>query len=133
MEVFGSLPPEAGGMDLFHLMSVWGSGGEERITGWRCLNWQEGSKRKDTMQHFSLSIESRAQIILGGLFEFNYLWWLKVSPPSRLRSVQSPFTKKDILPFSQSTLHPDSAEGRLHLSLKSRANWQIGGLQSEKM
>lgn len=49
MEPFGSLPPEAGGMDLFHLMSVWGSGGEKRITGWHCFNWQEGSKRKDTM------------------------------------------------------------------------------------
>lgn len=53
MEVFGSLPPEAGGMDLFHLMSVWGSGGEKRITGWRRFNWQEGSKRKDTMQCFN--------------------------------------------------------------------------------
>lgn len=49
MEPFGSLPLEAGGMDLFHLMSVWGSGGEKRITGWHCLNWQEGSTRKDTM------------------------------------------------------------------------------------
>ncbi len=53
MELFGSLPPEAGGMDLFHLMSVWGSGGEKRITGWHCFNWQEGSKRKDTMQCFN--------------------------------------------------------------------------------
>lgn len=46
MELFGSLPPEAGGMDLFHLMSVWGSGGERRITGWHCIIWQEGSKRE---------------------------------------------------------------------------------------
>lgn len=46
MALFGSLPPEAGGMDLFHLMSVWGSGGEKRITGWHRFNWQEGSKRK---------------------------------------------------------------------------------------
>lgn len=30
MELFGSLPPEAGGTDL---MSMWGSGGEKTITG----------------------------------------------------------------------------------------------------
>lgn len=50
MELFGSLPLEAGGMDLFHLMSVRGSGGERRITGWHCFNCQDGSKRKDTMR-----------------------------------------------------------------------------------
>lgn len=65
MESFGSLPPEAGGMDLFHLMSVWGSGGEKRITGWHCFNWQEGSKRKDTMQWLTHKTESEAQIPIG--------------------------------------------------------------------
>lgn len=56
MELFGSLPPEAGGMDLFHLMSVWGPGGETRITGWRSFNWHEGAggkKKKDTVQYLT--------------------------------------------------------------------------------
>lgn len=81
MEPFGSLPPEAGGMDLFHLMSVWGSGGEKRITGWHCINWQERCKRNDTMQHLSLSRQRAELRLFGGLFQFNYFGWKKVIPP----------------------------------------------------
>ena len=82
MDLFGSLPLEAGGMDLFHLMSVWGSGGEERITGWHRFNWQgeEEEGKKDTMQCFTHQTESWAQIILGGLFQFTYFGQFKVTP-----------------------------------------------------
>ena len=56
MDLFGSLPLEAGGMDLFHLMSVWGSGGEERITGWHRFNWQgEEEEGKKTPCNVSLT------------------------------------------------------------------------------
>lgn len=97
MELFGSLPPEAGGMDLFHLMSVWGSGGEKRITGWHRFNWQEGSKRKDTMQCFNHSTESRALIILGIVsvqFYFFFPRSFKVTPPCRICLLYSPWRRR---------------------------------------
>lgn len=52
MESIGSLPPETGEIDLFHLMSVRGSRGEERITAWHCFNWQD-AEEKDTMGCFT--------------------------------------------------------------------------------
>lgn len=87
MELFGSLPPEGGGMDLFHLMSVWGSGGEKRITGWHCFNWQEGSKRKDTMQYFSqvqiIWGDCFSSIILGGLRFCHQVGSVNFIPPDQ--------------------------------------------------
>lgn len=71
MEQFGGLPPEARGMDLFHLMSEWRSGEEKRITGWRYINWHEGGGGEDTMQYFTHQTELSVDYF-GGLFHLNY-------------------------------------------------------------
>lgn len=95
MELFGSLPPEAGGMDLFHLMSVWGSGGEKRITGWHCFNWQEGSKTKDTMQCFLPLDREPSADYFGDCFSSIIFGGLRLS--SRARPVKSiQLDQKDI-------------------------------------
>ena len=48
IELSGSFPLKAEVMDLFHLMSVWQSRGEQGITGWRCFNWQDDNKKRFT-------------------------------------------------------------------------------------
>lgn len=93
MEPFGSLPLEARGMDLFPLMSMWGSGGEKRITRWHCFNWQEGKqgRQKKKKKMFCNVLPARQQAehrLFWELFQFNYFGRLKVTPPHRRAHVK---------------------------------------------
>lgn len=90
MEPFGSLPLEAGGMDLFHLMSAWGSGGEKRIIGWHCINWQGSVQQKKRQGNVSATRQRDKH----RLFELHCFGLLKVISPHRIWAVQSPLTKK---------------------------------------
>lgn len=101
MELFGSLPPEAGGMDLFHLMSVWRPGGETRITGWRSFNWHEGAGGGETLCNISPIRQRAKRVLFWGLQLFYYFGWLKVKPPTVLHELC--FPQAQIAPFRWSS------------------------------
>lgn len=92
MELFGSSPLEAGGMDLFHYMSVWGRGGggggeggegvKENYT--LALHQLAGRGRRNKQKKDGAVFHSQDKELstdsFGGLFQSNYLSSLAVVP-----------------------------------------------------